>query len=166
MILRDAVPQDVPALRTVYADAVHALAPPLYNAEQVRVWASFAEQDAFVAFIREVDTLVAEVDGRPVGFCGLGADGHVASVYVVGRAAGQGVGTRLLSQALRDHPAPTSGRYFAEASLLSRPLFLKLGFVQIGIEHADRDGIAFERFLMQRPLDRPVRSDCAKILRP
>lgn len=156
MILRYAVPKDVLALRTVYADAVHALAPPLYTAEQVRVWASFAEQDEFVAFILEADTLVAEVDGRPVGFCGIRADGHVASVYVVGRAAGQGVGTLLLSQALQDHPAPTSGRYFAEASLLSRPLFLKLGFAQIGTEQTDRDGIAFERFLMQRPLDSPV----------
>lgn len=166
MILRYAVPEDVPALRTVYADAVHALAPPLYSAEQVRVWASFAEQDELVAFILESDTLVAEIDGRPVGFCGIGADGHVASVYVAGRAAGQGVGTQLLSQALQDHPAPTSGRYFAEASLLSRPLFLKLGFAQIGIEHADRDGIAFERFLMQRPLDGSVHGAHTNIPRP
>ena len=161
LILRYADAADLPALRTVYARAVDELAGGHYSIDQRRVWASFAWSDGFVSFVRGVDTLVAEREGRIEGFCGIGADGHIASLYVIGAAAGRGLGTRLLGQALRDHPAPTTGRYFAETNLLSRRLFLKLGFTQIGTERVIRDGVAFERFLVERAMGDPVRDEGA-----
>jgi putative acetyltransferase len=157
-LLRYARAHDLPALRMVYVDVVQRLATGLYSPEQVRAWARFATTEAFAGFIHDVDTLVADVDGTIHGFCGIGADGHVASVYVAGHAARRGLGARLLRRALSDHPDPTSGRYFAEASLLSRRLFLKLGFRQVGTEHVVRDGITFERFLVERPCGRTLTS--------
>ena len=161
LILRYADAADLPALRGVDARAVDELAAEHYSIDQRRVWASFASSDRFVSFVRDVDTLVAGREGRIEGFCGIGANGHVASLYVIGAAAGRGLGTRLLGQALRDHPAPTTGRYFAETNLLSRRLFLKLGFTQIGTERVIRDGVAFERFLVDRAMGDPVRDEGA-----
>lgn len=99
LILRYADAADLPALRGVDARAVDELAAEHYSIDQRRVWASFASSDRFVSFVRDVDTLVAGREGRIEGFCGIGANGHVASLYVIGAAAGRGLGTRLLGQA-------------------------------------------------------------------
>jgi putative acetyltransferase len=166
LILRYADAADLAALRVVYARAVDELAAKHYSVDQRRVWASFAWSNGFVPFVRDVDTLVAAREGRIEGFCGIGADGHVASLYVIGAAAGRGLGTRLLGQALRDHPAPASGRYFAETNLLSRPLFLKLGFTQIGTERVIREGVAFQRFRVERAMATPVQDEGARTPTP
>ena len=50
----------------------------------------------------------------------------------------------------KTHQSLAVGRWFAEASVLSGPLFERLGFRQTGVELAARDGVGFERYLMAR----------------
>jgi hypothetical protein len=69
--------------------------------------------------------------------------------------ARRGIGEQLLRHALDVCPAPTSGRWFAEASLLGRGLFRRCGFRETGIEQASRGGVEFERYLMARLPDSP-----------
>jgi hypothetical protein len=65
-----------------------------------------------------------------------------------------------LREALNRCARPTRGHWFAEASLLSRPVFERLGFAQVAVEQTERDGVRFERFLMRREWA-PRRSDDA-----
>ncbi len=168
MIIRPACRADLPALRALYADAVRFAGPVSYNAAQVAAWAAFADDDGFAGFIDAVHTYVALIDPdtdvhggagseshdpRILGFCGIGDDGHVASVYVYGCCQGQGIGRTLLDFALAAHPAPTTGRYRAEASAFSLPLFLHLGFRLVGTERVLRDGVPFERFLVEKAVE-------------
>jgi hydrogenase maturation protease len=148
--VRPADRNDLPALRRVYAEAVRRLAPAHYSPAQVATWAGFAAEDGFAGFVLDVPSFVAVVDGCPVGFCGIAPDGHVASLYVHPDHCRLGIGGGLLSHALAACPAPAAGRWFAEASVLSRPLFERLGFRQTGVELAARDGVGFERYLMAR----------------
>ena len=158
LFIRLARPDDVPALRRIYAGAVRALAPGHYSPAQIAAWAGFAGTDEFPAFILGVDTFVAQLGGRvdgvpgavPAGFCGIAADGHIASVYVAPGQARRGLGTALLEHALAAHPRPASGRWYAEASRLSLPLFLHRGFDEVGTERSERAGVAFERHLVER----------------
>jgi hypothetical protein len=56
-------------------------------------------------------------------------------------------------EVLSRHPHPGSGRYYAEASAFSLPLFERCGFRRTGSERADRNGVQFERFLVEREVD-------------
>jgi putative acetyltransferase len=141
---------DLPVLRAIYADAVDALGPAAYTAVQVDVWKGFAARPDFEAFILDHHTYIALLDGEPVGFCGIDDAGHIASVYVRPERCGRGIGTALLRRVLRRHPAPCSGRYYAEASVFSLHLFERCGFSRSGPEQVVRDGVVFERFPVER----------------
>jgi putative acetyltransferase len=150
--IRAARAGDLGVLRRVYADAVRSAGPTAYTQGQVRAWSRFAEDAAFADFVLGVHTYVAEEAGSVVGFCGIADDGHVASVYVRGDRIGQGIGKSLLRHALAAHPQPASGRYYAEASRLSLPLFRRCGFRETGRECVIRDGETFERFHVELPV--------------
>ena len=152
MTIRLARLRDLAALRILYAESVRVLGPGQYSPDQVRMWASFADSDGFDAFILDVDTYVAELTGSAVGFCGVATDGHVASVYVAPVHARRGLGGWLLRHALAARPRPSSGGWYAEASALSLPLFLRHGFRETGRERVFRQGVEFERHLVARAI--------------
>ena len=147
---RLATEADLLELRSLYAETVDELGPTAYTPAQVAAWKAFADDPGFDDFILEVHTYVAVSDVQAVGFCGIADDGHVASVYVGPAYCRQGVGSMLLTWALTRHPVPTSGRYYAEASAFSLPLFERCGFGLVGTEQTIRNGVAFERFLVER----------------
>lgn len=147
---------DLPSLRSIYANAVGAIGPTAYSSDQVEVWRAFASEGDFDDFILSVHTYAAVIGGKAIGFCGIADDGHVASVYVRPDWFGQGIGSTLLSAVLRRYPEPTSGRYYAEASIFSLPLFERSGFRRTGTEQADRCGVKFERFLVERIATKPA----------
>lgn len=148
MKIRPACAADLPLLRAIYSDAVETAGPARYTEGQVRAWSAFAEEEAFIGFILDVHTYVAEVGTGILGFCGIAEDGHVASIYLRGDRIGQGIGAELLGGVLQRHPAPLSGRYHVEASAFSLPLFERFGFRLVGTEQIKRGGEVFDRFLM------------------
>ena len=83
-------------LRQIYPDAVDVLGPSAYTPAQVDAWRAFASQATFGAFILDIQTYVAVVNGEIVGFCGINHDGHIASIYVRPDRCGRGIGTTLL----------------------------------------------------------------------
>ncbi|MCB1874783.1 MAG: GNAT family N-acetyltransferase [Chromatiales bacterium] len=148
--VRPAIEADLPVLRALYRDAVLGVGRTAYSAEQVDVWVNFSAEAGFEGFILSADTYVALKQGAIVAFCGLADEGHLASIYV-GRAHQRcGIGLALLNYVLARHPHPSSGRYYTEASEFSRPLFLRAGFHLVGIEKVQRNGVGFERYLMER----------------
>ena len=153
--MRPADEDDLPALRRIYAAAVTSIGPADYTAKQVAVWRAFADAPEFSEFVLAVDSYVAEVGSDTVGFCGVSKAGHVASLYVDPVHTSRGIATQLLEWVLARHPAPTSGRYFAEASRFSRRVFERCGFREFGRDRIVRGGVEFERILLERPVRRP-----------
>lgn len=147
---RLATEADLLGLRSLFAATVDELGPTAYTPAQVAAWKAFADDPGFDDFIFGVHTYVAIRGARAVGFCGIVDDGHVASVYVSPERCRQGIGKTLLSWVLARHPAPTSGRYYGEASVFSLPLFERCGFRRVGTEQTIRHGVVFERFLVER----------------
>jgi putative acetyltransferase len=119
----------------------------------VRTWAAGPNDHArFRTFILGVTTFVAEDQGCLLGFCGLGADGHLASLYVDGVEGRKGIGSKLLDKAIGEACARGILALHTEASEFSKPLFEKFGFETFEIEHVTRHGVPFNRYRMQRTL--------------
>ncbi len=156
--LRPASSADVPGLAALFAESVRALGPSRYSAEQVEAWAAFAQEtERFSAFILDAWTLVAEDDSGLLGFAGLGADGHVTSLYVAPAAARRGVGSRLLTALLEEAGRRGLPLLYTEASEFSRPLFGRHGFTVEEVERVERGGVLFLRYRMVRRLVLPHR---------
>ncbi|MCB1740953.1 MAG: GNAT family N-acetyltransferase [Gammaproteobacteria bacterium] len=136
------------ALRRVFERAVLELGSVAYTPEQLRAWASAANTPRFDALIDEVRTFVAHRQNDAIGFCGVGADGHVRSLYVAPEHARRGVAGALLTFALHAMRASSGGQFHTEASELSRPVFERAGFVVTEREQVWREGIALTRYRM------------------
>lgn len=134
MTIRPATQGDVEALASCYRDSVLAVASSFYTEEQVRVWAAFGRVSAaFRRFVLDPETIVAvDDDGEVIGFAGLAADGHVASLYVRGGHMRRGVGSRLLKEIVHMADTFNTRRLYAEASDFSRPVFERGGFSLTG----------------------------------
>jgi len=154
---RPATAHDVPALAALYAHCATQLGPAVYSAEQVAAWAGFGTDSAeFRAYVLDADTWVLQASGTttPLGFCGVGGDaalGEVHSLYVHPDWTRQGLGTRLLKDALARARQRGTLRLAAWVTPLSRPLFLRQGFRLVDTVQAPYQGVMFERYRVSYP---------------
>ena len=153
---RRATGDDVFTLAALYRDAALRLGPLVYTPEQVRAWASFADDTAgFRKYVLEADTWIAERpgDGRALGFCGVSIDGEqreVHSLYATPPRSRQGLGSEMLRRTLERATADGATRFAAWATPFSRPVFEAAGFALTQTVTAPFAGVVFERYRVER----------------
>ena len=153
---RRATGDDLFTLAALYRDAALRLGPLVYTPEQVRAWASFADDAAgFRKYVLEADTWIAERpgDGRALGFCGVATEGDVRevhSLYVTPGCTRRGLGTGMLRRTLERADAEGATRFAAWVTPFSRPVFLAAGFALTQTVEAPFAGVMFERYRVER----------------
>jgi putative acetyltransferase len=150
--LRLARTADVPVLARLYADCALALGPGIYSAEQVRAWASFGtDSPEFADYVLGAETWVAcDEQDAALGFSGCDATGEVRSLYVRHDLSRRGLGAGLLAHVIRRAGERGLPRLTAWVTPLSRPLFLRAGFVLVQTVQAPYQGVLFERYRVER----------------
>ena len=101
LALRPYLPADASVLAEIFRSSVEALTAEDYSEAQRQAWAAAADDEA--AFAKKLSgalTLVATLQGSPVGFASLAGGNAIDMLYVHPAATGQGVG-RMLADALR-----------------------------------------------------------------
>jgi putative acetyltransferase len=94
--LRPFLPADTPVLAAIFAAAVEDLTGDDYSAAQQEAWAGIAEdEEKFSKRLAGALTLIATLQGSPVGFATLKGANHIDMLYVHPGAAGRGVGSML-----------------------------------------------------------------------
>jgi len=94
--LRPYLPSDAPGLAVIFQAAIEELTADDYTEAQRAAWASAADDEAaFAARLASGLTLVATLDGEPVGFASLQENRLVDLLYVHPDAVGQGVASAL-----------------------------------------------------------------------
>jgi putative acetyltransferase len=94
--LRPYLPEDVEIAAAIFVASVEQLAADDYNEEQQDAWTSAAEDlEKFAARLSGQLTLIATLDGAPVGFASLKGTDHIDMLYVHPDFVGQGVGAAL-----------------------------------------------------------------------
>src|SRR5688572_16874954 len=91
--LRSFQPADAPALLALFRDTIRRINNRDYSPQQIRAWASDdIDEGVWAGRFSGRFVVVAEEEGKPVGFAELEANGHIDRVYVSADHQGMGIG--------------------------------------------------------------------------
>jgi putative acetyltransferase len=128
--LRPFLPADAPLLREIFRDSIEELTADDYTEAQQEAWVSAA--DNVGDFGRKLSgqlTLVATLEGSPVGFASLEGKDKIDMLYVHPAAAGQGIGAALIDALEKLAGARGAAKLVVDASDSARGFFEKRGYV-------------------------------------
>jgi putative acetyltransferase len=130
LALRPFLPADVPLLAEIFRASIESLTGDDYGPGQQRAWASAADdEEDFAARLAGQLTLIATLDGSPVGFASLKGPDALDMLYVHPAVARQGVGTMLADALERLAAARGTAQLRVDASDTARDFFEQRGYV-------------------------------------
>jgi putative acetyltransferase len=130
LALRPFLPADGVLLADIFRSSIEQLTGEDYSVAQQEAWASTADDEqAFAARLASELTLVATLDGSPVGFASLKGADHIEMLYVHPAMAGQGVGNMLVDALERLATGRGTKKFTVDASDSASGFFEKRGYV-------------------------------------
>ena len=127
--LRPFLPADAPVLAEIFQASVEDLTGDDYSEAQQAAWsAQAADEAAFGARLARGLTLVATIEGSPVGFASLQGTDRIEMLYVHPDAAGQGVGALLYDALEKLAASRKAPRLVADVSDSAEEFFRRRGF--------------------------------------
>src|ERR1041384_2226644 len=128
--LRPFLVEDTPLLAEIFRASIEELTADDYTEGQQEAWASAADdEEEFARRLAGQLTLIATMNGSPVGFASLANNETVDLLYVHPAAAGQGAGTMLVDALEKLAAARGAKRLTTEASDSAQDFFKKRGFI-------------------------------------
>jgi putative acetyltransferase len=128
--LRPMLPADIPVLAAIFVASVEELTGDDYSEAQQIAWAGAADdEEKFGARLAGELTLVATIQGAPVGFASLKGTDHIDLLYVHPGAVKQGVATTLCDALEKLAGARGAKALTVEASDTAQQFFAKRGYV-------------------------------------
>jgi putative acetyltransferase len=129
LALRPYLPQDAPALVEIFRASIEELTGEDYSPAQQEAWASTADDlDAFAARLGKHLTLIATMQGSPIGFITLDGSTEIGLFYVHPAIAGNGAGLMLYDAVEKLSAARGTPHLTVEASDTARDFFAHRGF--------------------------------------
>lgn len=126
--LRPFLPSDVRLLAEIFQASVEELTGEDYSEGQQDAWAAMAEDPSFPKRLAKGLTLVATLDGSPVGFIVLHDNELIDLFYVHPSATGQGVGSMLYDAVEKLARSRGATRLTADVSDNAQLFFQARGF--------------------------------------
>ncbi|MGY8661055.1 GNAT family N-acetyltransferase [Bradyrhizobium sp. UFLA05-109] len=126
--LRPFLPADLPVLAAIFASAIEELTGDDYSEAQQEAWMGAAEDDEFGRRLASDLTLVATLDGSPVGFASLRGNDHIRMLYVHPAVGGQGIATLLVDALEKLAGGRGATSLTVDASDTAQGFFAKRGY--------------------------------------
>lgn len=127
--LRPFLVEDTPLLAEIFRASVEELTGDDYSESQREAWTSAAEdEEALARRLSGQLTLIATLNGSPVGFASLAGTETIDLLYVHPAAAGQGAATMLVDALEKLGAARGAKRLTADVSDSATDFFAKRGF--------------------------------------
>ena len=128
--LRPYLAADAPILAAIYAAAIDELTAEDYTDEQRYAWIALAEDEqTFGQRLAASLTLVAIVDGEPVGFISLRDNLSIEHLYVSPNIIREGVATALCDALEKIATARGAQKLTVDSSDTAEPFFKERGYV-------------------------------------
>lgn len=148
MTIRTYIPADLDEIAQLFYDTVHSVNARDYTAEQLAVWADGTiDRERWNRSFLEHYSLVAEEEGRIVGFADMDASGYLDRLYVHKDHQSQGIATALCDQLEKTICAET---FTTHASITAKPFFQKRGYHVVKEQQVLRQGIALTNYVMEK----------------
>src|SRR5581483_2952130 len=130
LAMRPFLPADAPLLAEIFREAVTELTDDDYNEAQREAWAAVADDAKnFGDDLSKELTLVATLEGSPVGFATLEGKDKIGMLYVHPAAVGQGVAAMLTDALEKLAGARGAAALKVDASDTAYGFFQKRGYV-------------------------------------
>jgi putative acetyltransferase len=130
LALRPFLPADAPLMAEIFRASIIELTAEDYSEAQQQAWASAADAEAeFAVKLGNQLTLVATMQGSPVGFASLAGNERIDMLYVHPAAAGHGAGAMLADALEKLSAARGAKKLSVDASDTAREFFEKRGYV-------------------------------------
>jgi len=127
--LRPFLLEDTPLLAEIFRASVEELTADDYNESQQKAWVSSADdEEVFARRLEGQLTLIATMNGSPVGFASLANNEAIDLLYVHPAAAGHGAGAMLVDALEKLAGARGAKRLIADVSDTAQDFFKKRGF--------------------------------------
>ena len=130
LAMRPMLPADAPLVAEIFRASIAELTSDDYSEAQQEAWASAAEDEA--AFGKKLAgqlTLLATLEGSPVGFISLAGSDTLDMLYVHPAAAGHGAGAMLADAVEKLAAARGATKLKVDASDNALEFFKKRGYV-------------------------------------
>jgi putative acetyltransferase len=128
--LRPYLAADAPILAAIYAAAIDELTAEDYTDEQRYAWIALAEDEqTFGQRLAASLTLVAIVEGEPVGFISLRDNLSIEHLYVSPNIIREGVATALCDALEKIATARGAQKLTVDSSDTAEPFFKQRGYV-------------------------------------
>lgn len=130
LAMRPFLPADAPMLAEIFRASVEELAAEDYSDAQIEAWLTAVDDEAaFGKRMGEQLTLIATLDGSPVGFASLKGPDGIDMLYVHPAAIGQGAASMLVDALEKLAAARGAAKLKVEASDTAQDFFQKRGYV-------------------------------------
>lgn len=153
MEIRSFQPQDADALGELFHCSVRQGAQQHYSAAQLAAWSPAPPRGlAWARRLGNADTVVAEENGRLLGFMAMEAQGYLDLAFVLPEAMGRKVSDAIY--AVLEGRARRSGisRMTTQASLRAEPFFMRQGWAVTQRQVVERSGVTLENAWMEKHL--------------
>jgi putative acetyltransferase len=155
--LRPYLPADAPLLAEIFRASIEELTGDDYNPGQQAAWAAAADDEsAFAARLAGALTLVATMQGAPVGFASLAGAEQIDMLYVHPAAARQGVAAVLVDALEKLAAGRGATRVAADASDGAVGFFEHRGYVPLQRNTVHRNGEWLANTTVEKKLDKEV----------
>jgi putative acetyltransferase len=152
--LRPFLPDDAPLLAEIFRASVGELTSDDYSEAQQAAWIAAADdEEVFAARLAGELTLVAVVDGAPVGFAALKGADAIDMLYVHPAVVGQGIGAQLCDALEKLAAARGATRLTADASDTALGFFEHRGFVPQSRNTVPRNDEWLANTTVEKPLN-------------
>jgi putative acetyltransferase len=129
LALRPILPADIPLLVEIFRASVEELAVEDYSDSQIEAWLEAADDEAaFGKRLSDQLTLLAMLDGAPIGFASLKGADVIDMLYVHPAAVGQGAATMLVQALEKLAGARGATKLVVEASDTAHDFFSRRGY--------------------------------------
>lgn len=150
ILIRPYAPADADATIDIFLRAIREVSSKDYSSAQIEAWAKVEDRGLWAERRISRPAWIAEIDGEPVGFSDLTADGCLDMMFVHPEFQGLGVASSLLRRV--EEKARTLGfrRIYTEASRTAQSFFERKGFRVISRQTVEKRGKSLENFLMDK----------------
>ena len=151
--LRPLLAEDTPMLAAIFVASIQELTGDDYSEAQQEAWAAAVEDEAaFGSKLAGQLTLIATIQGAPVGFASLKGADHIDMLYVHPSVAGHGLASMLV-EALEKLAGGRGGKSLTvDASDTAEPFFRKRGYVAMQRNTVTLNGEWLANTTMQKTL--------------